>query len=99
MNMRRLSRLAGVIGFVMFVPLVTWANTTGTTAQDAGDSGASALWIFANLSYAGMRAQNSSSKAWRIIAFIFGFPGTLLSFFVVDEGGERVYGIEMPRRK
>jgi hypothetical protein len=99
MNMRRLSRLAGVIGFVMFVPLVTWANTTGTTAQDAGDSGASALWIFANLSYAGMRAQNSSSKVWRIIAFIFGFPGTLLSFFVVDEGGERVYGIEMPRRK
>jgi Na+/melibiose symporter-like transporter len=99
MNMRRLLRLAGVIGFVMLASLVTWASTTGTTARDAGDGGASAVWIFANLSFAGMRAQNSSSKGWRIIAFIFGFPGTLLSLFVVEEGGERVYGIEMPRRK
>src|SRR5262249_24328455 len=79
MNMQRLFRLVGWIGFVLLVPLVAWANTDGTTARDAGDSGASAVWIFANLSFAGMRAQNSSSRGWRIIAFIFGFPGTLLS--------------------
>lgn len=98
MNTRGLFRLVGLIGFVLLVPLVTWANN-GTTARDAGDGGASAIWIFANLSYAGMRAQNSSSRGWRIIAFIFGFPGTLLSLFVVREGSERAYGIEMPRRK
>lgn len=96
--MRRLSKLAGLIGFVLLASLATWADTIGNV-RNAGDGGASAIWIFANLSYAGMRAQNSSSKGWRIVAFIFGFPGTLLTLFVVDEGGERVYGIEMPLRK
>jgi len=98
MNMCRFSRLTGLIAFVLLASLATWANGAGT-ARDAGDGGASAIWIFANLSFAAMRAQNSSSKGWRIVAFIFGFPGTLLSLLIVDEGGERVYGIEMPRRK
>jgi hypothetical protein len=35
---------------------------------------------------------------WRIIAFIFGFPGTLLTYLLVDEGSEKAYGIEMPRK-
>jgi|HubBroStandDraft_6_1064221.scaffolds.fasta_scaffold00076_2 hypothetical protein len=91
--------IVGLIGFVLLVPLVAWANADGTTARDAGDGGASAVWIFANLSFAGMRAQNSSSRGWRIVAFIFGFPGTLLSLLAVREGSERAYGIEMPRRK
>jgi len=34
---------------------------------------------------------------WRIISFIFGFPGTLLSYFIVKEGKNRVYGVDMPR--
>jgi hypothetical protein len=63
------------------------------------DGGVSAIWVLANLAYAGMRAQNSSSAGWRIIAFIFGFPGTLLTYFVVMEGGERAYGIELPKRR
>ena len=63
------------------------------------DSGVSAVWVLANLAYAGMRAQNSASTGWRIVAFIFGFPGTLLTYFVVSEGGERAYGIELPRRR
>ena len=45
--------------------------------------GTSAIWIFANISYAGMRAQNSPSVVWRIICFIFGFPGTLLTWIIV----------------
>jgi hypothetical protein len=98
MNIRRSLRLATLIAFVLSVPLATWANS-GVTAGDAGDGGASAIWIFANLSYTGMRAQNSSSKGWRIVAFIFGFPGTLLSLLIVGEGSERAYGIEMPRGK
>jgi len=91
--------IVGVIGLVLLVPLIAWANADGTTARDAGDGGASAVWIFANLSFAGMRAQNSSSRGWRIVAFIFGFPGTLLSLLTIHEGSERAHGIEMPRRK
>ena len=65
----------------------------------APDTGVSAIWILANTSYAGMRAQNSSSKGWRVASFIFGFPGTLLTYFVVPEGGERAYGIEIPKKR
>lgn len=61
--------------------------------------GSSAIWIFANISYAGMRAQNSPSVGWRIISFIFGFPGTLLTWLIVDEGSERAYGVELPKKR
>jgi hypothetical protein len=70
-------------------------------AQDSGavrDGGGIAIWIFANLSYAGMRAQSSASAGWRILAFILGFPGTLVTFFVVKDGGERAYGVQLPKR-
>jgi hypothetical protein len=62
------------------------------------ECGASALWIFANLSFAGMRAQNGGAAFWKIASFIFGFPGTALTLLVVQKGGERAYGIDMPRR-
>lgn len=72
----------------------------GTHAQHSVENtGVSGIWILANVSYAGMRAQNSSSSVWRILAFIFGFPGTLLTFFAVTEGGERAYGVEIPRKR
>jgi hypothetical protein len=70
------------------------SETAGVTT-----GGSSAVWIFANISYAGMRAQNSPSVGWRIISFIFGFPGTLLTWFIVQEGSERAYGIELPKRR
>jgi hypothetical protein len=40
------------------------------------EGGASAVWIFANLSYTGMRAQAAGSTFWKVVAFILGFPGT-----------------------
>jgi hypothetical protein len=55
--------------------------------------------MLANFSYAGMRAQNHPSAGWRIVAFIFGFPGTFLSYLVVPEGGERAYGVDVPRKE
>jgi hypothetical protein len=61
--------------------------------------GTSGLWILANISYAGMRAQNSPSRWWRIAAFIFGFPGTLISLIMITEGSERAYGIELPKHR
>ncbi|MHB8799388.1 MAG: hypothetical protein ACYDBY_13085 [Thermoanaerobaculia bacterium] len=67
--------------------------------RSAGNVGASGLWVLANICFAGMRAQNSPRAGWRIVAFLFGFPGTLVSYFVVAEGSERAYGIEIPRKR
>jgi len=59
------------------------------------DTGVSALWILCNICYAAMRAQGSRHFGWRILAFIFGFPGTLLSWLVVRENSGRAYGIRL----
>jgi hypothetical protein len=67
------------------------------TGDRASSAGVSSLWVLANFCYAGMRAQGNPSSGWRIISFIFGFPGTLLSMLVIQEGGERVYGVDLPR--
>jgi hypothetical protein len=69
------------------------------TINNGTEIGGSAVWIFANLSFAGMRARASDSNGWLIVSFIFGFPCTLLSLLVVEKGGERAYGIDMPRRQ
>jgi serine/threonine protein kinase len=57
-----------------------------------------ALWVLANIAYAGMRAQNSDATVARVVSFIAGFPGTLISMAVVSRGSERAYGISLPRR-
>ncbi|MCA9445370.1 MAG: hypothetical protein KC964_31565, partial [Candidatus Omnitrophica bacterium] len=46
----------------------TVAESSRSTVQNTG---VSAIWILANISYAGMRAQNSPSAGWRIVSFIF----------------------------
>lgn len=56
------------------------------------------LSIMANFAYAGMRAQGSKSEAGRTFAFIAGFPGTFVSYLVVEEGSERAYGVDLPRK-
>jgi hypothetical protein len=93
--------------FRISVPIVMTLIHTMVYAQASVNSGtpnvetggSSAIWIFANISYAGMRAQKSRSVGWRIISFIFGFPGTLLTWLIVQEGSERAYGIELPKRR
>jgi hypothetical protein len=82
---------------LLATPTLAMADSvaSGSTAASHGVSG---LWLLANASFAGMRAQNSDSVIWRIVAFIFGFPGTLLTLLVVTEGSERAYGIDLPRR-
>ncbi len=49
------------------------AQQTNTPLQ-IRDTGISGLWVLANVSFAGMRAQNHRSVAWRTLAFIFGLP-------------------------
>jgi hypothetical protein len=55
--------------------------------------------VLGNLAYAGMRAQGSQDRFARAFAFLIGFPGTLLTYFVVDEGSERAYGVDLPRKR
>ncbi len=73
-------------------------DATGQTVVRVGNTGASGIWILANISYAGMRAQGSQSHWWRFFAFIFGFPGTLVTWLAVDENSERAYGVALPRK-
>lgn len=90
-------RIAALASALALVPGTALAAQSGSAAPAVGTGGASALWVLANFSYAGMRAQNSSSHGWRVAAFIFGFPGTLISFLAVPEGGNKVYGVHLPR--
>jgi len=84
--------IAGVLLLAAFIQ----ADRSGIdTARDTGVSG---LWVLANISFAGMRAQNHQSIFWRTVAAIVGFPGTILSLICVVEGSERAYGISIPKR-
>lgn len=61
--------------------------------------GFSMINLLGNVAYAGMRAQGSKDGLGRFLAFVAGFPGTLVSYFVVEEGSERAYGVDVPRRQ
>ena len=61
------------------------------------NTGISGLWVLANISYAGKRAQNNNSKLWRVLAFIVGLPGTIVTFFAVKGTTARM-GLTCPER-
>lgn len=90
--------LASICTSSLFAPATASAADAAAVRDIVGAGGLSAVWILANLSYAGMRAQGSSNHGWRVAAFIFGFPGTVVSFLAVPEGGERAYGVDLPRK-
>jgi hypothetical protein len=75
------------------------AQASMTSRSHMQDTGISWLWVLANISYAGMRAQNHPSVLWRTLAFIFGFPGTIVTFIAVGKGSNRAYGVDLPRRE
>jgi hypothetical protein len=84
---------------LMMLSLSAIAQTESSIPRrEIGTHGVSALLLLANFSYAGMRAQGSKDRFLRIIAFIFGFPGTLLSLIVMRDGSERAYGVDLPKR-
>jgi hypothetical protein len=87
-----------VLGGCFFCTCAALAQSNTTAQTQIQVTGISGLWVLANISYAGMRAQNNRSVNWRILAFIFGLPGTIVSFFAVAEGSDRPYGIDLPRR-
>ena len=67
--------------------------------NNGGKIGFSMLNILGNVAYAGMRAQGSKDGLGRFLAFVAGFPGTLATYFIVEEGSERAYGVDLPRRQ
>lgn len=94
-----LLRIFGAV-LVTLIPFMAHAqNVVNSSAVSVGNTGGSGIWIFANICYAGMRAQHHPGVLWRVISFIFGFPGTLLTLIIVEEGSERAYGIDLPRRR
>lgn len=89
-----------VASFFLLAATVASADTAQDEATRlARDGGLSAIWILANVSYAGMRAQASRNLLGRVVAFALGLPGTLLSLIVVSSDGERAYGVDLPRRR
>jgi len=74
------------------------AQVSTTTQSQIQDTGISGLWVLANVSFAGMRAQNNRSVLWRTLAFIVGLPGTIVTLFAVAEGSQRAYGVDLPRK-
>jgi hypothetical protein len=93
-----LNRWAALIA--TWIPVAALADDFASQTQEtAGNAGVGGIWMLANICYAGMRAQNHPGVGWRMVSFIFGFPGTLITFFVVDQGSERAYGIELPKKR
>jgi hypothetical protein len=90
--LRSLSALAGFF----LVPALAFAEEASRSTETIRDTGGSGLWIVANICYAVMRAQNSPHSGWRTLAFLLGMPGTFVSLLVVEEGGGRAYGIDLP---
>lgn len=93
---KRLSALYAT-SLVWLTPALAWAAEE-TTLRSYFQPGVNGLWVLCNVSYAGMRAQHDPDLGgWRVAAFIFGFPGTLVSYFAVKEGQCRAYGVRLPR--
>lgn len=60
--------------------------------------GMGSIALLGNLSYAGMRAQNKhENDTRRKVAFICGFPYTVVSYFAIKEGSEIAYGVDIPK--
>ena len=95
----RLRHIVPALLALLSSPGLALAQGMSSSAEAARDTGASGLWILANFSYAGMRAQSSRSTGWRIVSFVLGFPGTLISWLLIREGSERAYGVDVPRRR
>lgn len=74
-------------------------DRNNSIGRSGATTGISMVNILGNLAYAGMRAQGSQDRLARAFAFVLGFPCTLLTYFVVDEGSERAYGVDLPRKR
>lgn len=80
-------------------PAAALAHESERVIRQAPALGMTGLWLLANAAYAGMRAQDSQSHNARAIAFLFGLPLSLLTLIVVEEGSERAYGVDLPKRR
>ncbi len=59
--------------------------------------GMGALSTLANISYAGMRAQNDPNNEFpRMLTFIVGLPYSIVTLACVGEGSNKAYGIHLP---
>lgn len=97
MNSRK-SFVRAAVGAAVLAPSVALAQGMDVSIRSGLGLGAgfSAVWVFANLLYAGQVAQDRAHLAWRVVLFVLGFPGTLLTTLFVEPGSQRVFGVELP---
>ena len=97
--LRQSARLLSALALALVI-FTSIAKSMGlpSSSSTGTEGGVSAVWIFANLSFTGMRVQATDTTFWKVVSFLFGFPGTLLTLLVVTRGSERAYGIDMPRK-
>jgi len=85
-----------IIIIIILISSFIFAGDLNTNSS-LRNTGVSAFWILSNILYAGMKAQNIKSRnGARILALIFGLPGTLLTLFFVKEGSKRAYDVDFP---
>lgn len=76
-------------GALLWVSLCVASAAGAQSAVQVRETGASGIRLLANFCYTGMRAQEHPSVGWRLVSFIFGLPGTLLTWNLVPESEER----------
>jgi hypothetical protein len=94
-----MSKTSSLLGMAGALPAIAQAADSADRVDVyIGSAGVSGVWVLANISYAGMRAQGHPSTLWRVVSFIAGFPGTIISWLAVKEGSCRAYGVTLPPR-
>jgi len=75
-------------------------NQRNYQRKSVGYSIAGLFSLGCNIVYACTRAQDKpETHTLRMFTFLFGLPGTIVSFFLVREGSEIAYGIDLPTRQ
>jgi hypothetical protein len=78
---------------------VVFNQQTYSGRRSFGYSVAGLFSLGCNIIYACCRAQDKTeTHTLRMFTFLFGLPGTIVSFFLVREGSEIVYGIDLPKK-
>jgi len=95
--MRRIrTRLCAALALAL--PSLALAHEKTSVIRQGPSMFVTGISVLANVAYAVMRAQDSKSHNIRAVAFLLGFPLTVLSLAAVTEGSERAYGVEAPRK-
>jgi hypothetical protein len=58
----------------------------------------SGLWVLANVSFAACELKTTAA-CWRTLSFIFGLPGTIVTFLLYVREASMRNGVDLPERE